>query len=30
MLGAILPMGTYVPVLIVMYGNKIFKKEKSE
>ena len=30
MIGAILPMATYVPVLIVMYGNKIFKKEKSE
>ena len=26
MIGAILPMATYIPVLIVMYGKKIFKR----
>ncbi|MBO5938388.1 MAG: PrsW family intramembrane metalloprotease [Clostridia bacterium] len=26
--GAILPMATYIPVLFVAYGRKIFKKEK--
>ena len=26
--GAILPMATYVPVLLIMYGKKLFKKEK--
>ena len=28
MIGAIFPMATYVPVLAVMYGKKIFNKEK--
>ena len=27
-IGAILPMATYVPVLLIMFGKKIFKKEK--
>ena len=27
-IGAILPMATYIPVLIVMYGKKIFKRGK--
>ena len=27
--GAILPMATYVPVLLIMYGRKIFKREKT-
>ena len=26
MIGALLPMATYVPVLAVMYGKKIFGK----
>jgi RsiW-degrading membrane proteinase PrsW (M82 family) len=27
-IGAILPMATYIPILLIMYGKKIFKKEK--
>ena len=30
MIGAILPMATYIPVLIVMYGKKIFKRGKKD
>jgi RsiW-degrading membrane proteinase PrsW (M82 family) len=28
MIGAILPMATYIPVLVVMYGKKIFERGK--